>query len=142
MRDSVKAVGYYAITVDDRPGEGARITSELKKRNLNLLAVHGFPIAGGKAQIDLVPEDPAAFSRTARELGWTLGEKRTALLIQGEDRVGALTDVHQQLAQANINLVAETAVSAGNGRYACILWVPAKDVEKATSILGAEALVR
>jgi len=142
MRDQAKKVDYFALTVDDRPGAGATITSELKKRGINLIALHGFPTGTGKAQIDLVPEESAAFMRAAKDLGWNVTEKKTAFLIQGEDRVGALAEIHDQLAQSKISIVAETGISAGGGRYGCILWVAPKDVETTASILGAEALVR
>ena len=142
MKDQAKRVEYFALTIDDRPGEGARITAELKKRGINLLAFHGFPTGTGKAQIDLVPEDIPGFMRAASDLGWKLGEKKVAFLIQGQDRVGAMAEIHDQLAQAKINLVAETGICAGGGRYGCILWVAPKDAETTATILGAGALVR
>jgi predicted amino acid-binding ACT domain protein len=135
MKDHAIRIDYFPVTVDDRPGEGAKISAELKRRGINLLALHGFPTDKGKAQIDLVPEDSSALTSVARELGWTLGQKKTAFLIQGDDRVGAVAEIHDRLAQGGISLVAESAVSAGSGRYGCILWVDPKDVEKTATAL-------
>ena len=61
MVDSVRRVEYYYVTLPDRPGEGVRIFSMLRDAGVNLLAVLGFPASGGQTQVDLVPEDPAAF---------------------------------------------------------------------------------
>ncbi len=142
MKDHARRVEYFPLVVEDRPGEALRIAAEIKKRRMNLLAIHGFPLGEGKAQIDIVPEDPTAFGKTAKEQGWKMGEKKVAFLIQGEDRAGAIADIYTQLADARVNVVAETGIAAGNGRYGCILWVAAKDLETATSVLGAGELVR
>jgi hypothetical protein len=43
----------------------------------------------------------------------------------------------QKLADANINVTAIDAVSAGGGRYGAILWVKSSDVGKAARALKA-----
>jgi hypothetical protein len=43
----------------------------------------------------------------------------------------------QILAEKKINVTATDAMSAGAGRYAAILWVSTKDVNKAAKALGA-----
>jgi hypothetical protein len=137
MNEEITRVDYYPITVPDKPGEGAKITGELRKRGVNLLALYGFPTSGGKAQIDLVPEKAETLTTIAREKGWEISPKKTAFLIRGEDRIGSAAEIHERLSQAGINLVAESAVAAGGGRYGCILWVPPADVEAAAKALGA-----
>ena len=59
-------------------------------------------------------------------------------LAQGDDRVGALTDILGKLAVANINMVACSAVTAGKGRFGTIFWVKKGDVAKASRVLGAK----
>ncbi len=142
MKEQIIRIEYVPITVPDRPAEGAKITAELRKRGINLLAIHGFPITGGKAQIDLVPEDMTSFTKTAKEMNWTMGPKKTAFLIQGEDRVGAVADIHERLAGAGISVIAATGVTAGNGRFGCILWVSPADVEKTARTLEVGVGVR
>jgi hypothetical protein len=137
MTNRAFKVDYFPITVDHKTGEGAKITAELKKRGINLIALHGFPTENGKAQIDLVPEDANALTKAAGEIGWKLGAKKTAFCIQGDDRLGAVADTHARLAQAGISLVASSAVSAGGGRYGCILWVDPKDIEATATALEA-----
>jgi hypothetical protein len=136
MADEVRSLDYYYVTVPNVPGEGQRILSALKDSGVNLLAVLGFPEAG-QSQLDLVPEDPEALKRAAEQAGVTLSEPKRAFLIQGDDRVGAVADTMEKLAQANINITAAAATGAGSGRYGMILWVSAADVEKAASLLGA-----
>jgi hypothetical protein len=136
MLDSVRKLDYFALTVADRPGEGARLVAALKDNGVNLLAFSGFP-AGRKAQIDLVPEDSGALRAAAKKLKLALGPRKTCFVIQGDDRVGALADTLQKLADAKINVTAIQAVTAGMGRYGAIFWVKPRDAAKAAKTLGA-----
>ena len=82
-------------------------------------------------------ETPAEFARAARKMGVNLGKAKTAFLVQGADRVGALTGVLGKLAAKKINLVALSAVTAGNGRYGMIFWVKPKDIGRTSRLLRA-----
>jgi hypothetical protein len=137
MADKVRGVEYYYVTVPDAPGEGQRMLSALKKRGVNLLAYLGFPLGGGRSQIDLVPEDPESLKEAAQQAGITLSDAKRALLIQGDDRVGAVADIMVKLAEANINVTAAAAAGAGSGRYGMILWVAQADYGRAADALGA-----
>jgi hypothetical protein len=137
LADTVRGIDYYYVTVPDAPGEGQRILSALKDGGVNLLAFLGFPLGGGQSQIDLVPEDPESLRDAAERAGITLSGAKRAFLIQGDDFVGAVADVTTKLAEANINLTAAAAASAGSGRYGMIVWVPAAEYERAAEALGA-----
>jgi hypothetical protein len=104
---------------------------------VNLLAVLGFPLGGGRSQIDLVPEDPQSLEAAAEQAGLTLSEPKQAFLVQGDDRVGAVAETTAKLGEANVNVTAVAATGAGSGRFGMILWVPAADYEKAAAALGA-----
>ncbi len=137
MADTVKRVEYFYVTVPNKPGEGARHLVALKDAGINLLAFSGFPEGRG-SQLDFVPADSAAFRRFARAAKWKLTGPKRAFLIAGDDRVGAVADVHSRLAEANINVTAIDAVCGGGGRYGAILWVGPRDISKAAKLLGAE----
>ncbi|HTN42565.1 MAG TPA: hypothetical protein VMN77_02075 [Nitrospiria bacterium] len=136
MGDVIRKVDYFYIKSANKPGEGAKILRALRDEGINLLAFSGFP-EGQKAQIDFVPEDPLAFEAAAKRAGLKLSAKKSAFLIQGEDRTGAVAEVMGNLADAKINVTAIDALSAGGGRYGAILWVKPKDVAKAAQALGA-----
>ena len=136
MADTVRKVEYYYVTVPDQPGEGNRILSALKERGVNLLAYLGFPSGGGESQVDLVPENPAAFLEAVAQAGLTISEAKRAFLIDGDDRAGAVADTTATLADANVNITAAAATSAGSGRYGMILWVAPSDYERAAKLLG------
>jgi hypothetical protein len=136
MAETVRAADYFYVMVPDKPGEGARILGELKSAGVNLTAYSGFP-SGRRAQLDLVPTDPAAFMAVARQKKWKVKGPKRAFLIEGDDRIGACADVLGRLAGAKINVTAMDAVAAGVGRYAAILWVKPRDMKNAAAVLGA-----
>jgi predicted amino acid-binding ACT domain protein len=136
MADTIQRVQYFYSVVPDKPGEGAKILRMLQEEGINLLALSGFP-KGRKAQIDLIPADPAALKAAAKKSKLKLKGPKTGFLVQGDDRVGAVADIMSQLAGAKINVTAIDAVSAGFGRYGAILWVKPRDVKKAAELLGA-----
>ncbi len=137
MADMVKRVDYFYIQVPDKPGEGARALSVLQEAGVNLLAFSGFP-EGRRAQLDFVPEDPAAFKQAAKAAGWKVTGPKRAFLVQGEDRVGAIADIVQKLSEARVNIVAIDAVCAGGGRFGAILWVDPRAFVRAGKLLGAQ----
>lgn len=136
MTDMIRRVEYYYTTAPDKPGEGARLLGILRSAGVNLLAFTSFPSAR-KAQVDFVPADPAAFVAAAKNAKIKLSRPKTAFLIEGDDRVGALADTMRKLGAAKINVTAVDAVTTGMGRYGAILWVKPRDVKKAAEVLGA-----
>jgi hypothetical protein len=135
MPDTVRRVSYYYTTIPDKPGEGTRVLAVLRSAGVNLLALHAFPSAR-KAQVDFVPSDAAVFEAAAKGAKLKLSKPKTAFLVDGDDRVGALAGLLGRLAAAKINVTAVTGVCAGMGRYGAILWVKARDVNKAAAAVG------
>jgi hypothetical protein len=136
MADTIRLVQYFYSEVADKPGKGAQLLQMLQEAGLNLVAFSGFP-KGKRAQIDFIPADPVAFKTVAKKAKLKLVGPKSGFLIQGEDRVGALTEVLAKLTDAKINVTACDAVAAGAGRYGAILWVKPRDVQKATKVLNA-----
>jgi len=138
MKDQVLAVDYFILQGEDRPGTGAELGKKLAREGVNLLAVMAFPTGSGRTQVDLVPENPEAFAKAVRKLGLTVQGPKTAFLIHGTDKPGAMAEVLDRLAQQSINVHATCGVGAGGSRYGAILWVAPSDVEAATRALGAQ----
>jgi predicted amino acid-binding ACT domain protein len=61
---------------------------------------------------------------------------KVCLLVDGDDRAGALADLTELLSSAKINMTAVTGLAAGQGRCGAILWVKPRDVKKAAKVLG------
>lgn len=136
MHDRVLKVAYFTVEIPHRPGEGAKILAALREARVNLLAFSGFPLSPDQAQLDFLPENPAAFSAAMKGQDVKVSEPKNAFLIQGDDRVGAVFDVLGKLANQGISVTASQALSAGAGRWSMILWVPPPDHAKASRALG------
>ena len=138
MAHRVKKGNYCYTTVPNRAGRGAKILTDLKDAGVDLLAYSGFPVKGGKSQIDLVAEDLRTLRRVAKANGWRLSKPKKGFLIQGDDRIGAVQRIVQKLAERKINITAADAVAAGKGRYGMILWVKPTVYARAARVLGAK----
>ena len=136
MAESIRRVQYFYVMAPDKPGEGARALQTLRDAGVNLLAFSGFP-AGKRAQLDFIPEDPAAFRAVARKAKWKVTGPKVGFLVEGDDRTGVMADLYAKLAAARINITASDAVIAGAGRFGAILWVKARDVNRTAKALGA-----
>ena len=136
MADTVRQVDYFHLQVPDKAGEAAKVLRALKDAGVNLLAFSGFP-EGRRAQLDFIPVDAAAFKSVAKANKWKVVGPKRGFLIQGDDRVGAIADLADKLANAKINVTAIDAVCT-DGRYGALCWVAPRDVKKAAHILGAQ----
>lgn len=136
MKDTIRRAQYYHTEVQDRPGEGLIVLDRLREKGIDLLAFSAFPAEGGKAQVDLIPRDPAAFEKACRDLRIETGAGKSCFLVDGADRPGAVAEVVRRLADASINVTAMDAVCAGAGRWGAILWVKAERVAAAAKALG------
>jgi len=136
MADKVRRVDYFYFEVQDKPGEGARLLSKLADGGVLLLFFVAFPAAGGKAQFTVVPEKPELLLTAAKNAGLTHSERKQCFLVQGDDRVGAARDTFKRLADANVNCVASSGVSALGGSYGLVVFVKQADVAAAAKVLG------
>ncbi len=138
MADRVRKINYCYAKVSARAGQGAAMLSKLRDARVDLLAFTGFPIGGGKAQLDFVSDDMAGVRRVARQEGWRLSKPKKGFLVQGSDEVGACHRQLKKLADKRINVTAVDALAAGRKRYAMILWVKPKDYARASRALRAK----
>jgi len=136
MASSIRKVDYFYTMVPNRAGQAAKILAGLAAADVALVAFSGFP-AGKGSQLDLVPADSAKLRSAARKMGIKLSKRKSGFLVQGDDRVGALTRIASALAVAKINITAIDAVTAGKGRFGAIFWVKPTAVAKAAKLLRA-----
>ena len=137
MAEEVRQVEHYSASIPNKVGEGARVLGALRNAGINLIAFWAYPTGAGRARLDFIPENGAAFLAAAKPAKLKLGKKSAAFYVRGDDRPGAVADVLAKLAAARINVGAVQGVSGGAGRYGAILFVPTAAVNKAAAALGA-----
>ena len=140
MADTVTALAYYAVVVPNKIGEGAKLLAALNEAGVNMIGFWGYPLKGGKkAQLDIAPADAKVFAKAAKKLGLEVAPKRTAFLVGGEDRPGAVAEALGKLAAAGIATHAAQAICAGEGRYGALIQVGDDDVKAAKKALTRKA---
>ncbi len=72
--------------------------------------------------------------REAGNAGLALDGPHPALLVQGDDELGALAGVHERLYEANVNVYASSGVADGGGSYGYVVYVRPEDFEKAAGV--------
>jgi len=135
MADLIRTVQYYKVQIADKPGTLAGALAPFRDAGVNLLAVHAFP-RSRRTQVDVVPVDPTAFKDAAKAHKVKIQGPKMCLLVDGDDRPGALADLTDRLGSAKVNMIAVTGLAAGQGRFGVILWVKPGDVKKAAKVFG------
>ncbi|MDH3216224.1 MAG: hypothetical protein OEN01_08025 [Candidatus Krumholzibacteria bacterium] len=135
MGATIRSVEYYLTTVHDRPGGAYELLSSLATEEVNLLAFSAVPIGPENTQLILFPQRPQTLVRAAGKTGMVLTGPQHAFLIQGDDRLGALVDIHRKLCDARINIYASSGVTDGKGGYGYVIYVRGDDHEQAKRVL-------
>ncbi len=101
---TIRSVEYYYANVRDELGAAYRVLSQLAERGVNLLAFTSVPAGPSLAQFALFPADPAKLVAESRATGLALDGPHHALLVQGDDELGALAGVHERLVDAGVDI--------------------------------------
>ncbi len=135
MAYKFRGVQYFYASVQDQPGEGYRVLSLLAEIGINLLAFTAVPFGPTRTQFTVFPDDPAKLEAESARAGLELDGPYPALLVQGDDELGALAGIHRQLFEAGVNVYASSGVSDGKGSYGYLLYVRPEDYESAVATL-------
>lgn len=137
MALSIRKVEYFKTTVQDRPGEAFQLLSALTGAGVNLLVFTAVPMGDRRTELVLYPESVDSLAAAAERSGIALSGPQQALLIQGDDHLGALADIHACLVDAEVNVYAASGVTDGRGGFGYVVHVRPKDFEAAANALGA-----
>jgi hypothetical protein len=136
MTFSVRSVEYFYTRVEDEPGRAYGLLAKLASEDINLLAFSAVPYGPNHVELTIFPNRSEDFQRVAQKLGWVLTGPQHACLIQGDDNLGALAEIHKRLRDANVNIYASTGVTDGEGRYGYVIYVREEDHQSAAKALA------
>jgi len=132
----IRRVEYFHATVKDQPGEAYQLLSHLATAAVNLLAFNAVPVGPEQTQLVIFPESVESLAQAAERTGLIMTGPQRAFLIQGDDKLGALVDLHRKLSDARINVYASSGVTDGVGGYGYVLYVRSEHYEDAAAALG------
>jgi hypothetical protein len=136
MQASVRSVEYYYAVVPDRPGVAAELLTLLAKGGVDLLAFSILPTGPTHTQLMIFPEEPNQLVQTCKRASIELVGPQNALMVTGDDELGAMVEIHEILADATINVYAASGVSDGRDGFGYIIYVRPEDFKHAATVLG------
>lgn len=136
MAFSIRRVDYFYVAVEDQPGQSYKLLSQLAELGVGLLAFTAIPIGPTRTQLTLFPDDPQRMKSAVEKAGIGLDGPHPALLVQGDDELGALAEVHERLYQANVNVYASSGVADGKGSYGYVIYVRSEEYQQAAEALS------
>jgi hypothetical protein len=92
-----------AIMLHDRPGTMAGAAETLGKAGINIEGIFGLAVEG-KGLAHVLVEDGATARQALQDAGYEIREEPEVLVIDIEDRPGALGEVTKRIADAGVNL--------------------------------------
>src|ERR671919_707372 len=116
MAFTIRSVEYYYANVRDELGAAYRVLSQLAARGVDLLAFTAVPSGPNPAPL-------------------ALDGPHHALLVQGDDELGALAGVHERLVDAGVDVFASSGVTDGRGSFGYVIYVREDQLEKAARAL-------
>jgi hypothetical protein len=133
---TVRVAEYFYLKVKSDPCTAYEILAALATVEINILAFSAIPFGSEQMELTLFPDSTPNLLNVAGRLGLNLSGPQHAVLIQGDDRLGALAEIHRKLLTAGIRAYASSGVTDGMGRYGYVIYLKEGDHETAARVLS------
>jgi hypothetical protein len=140
MSLKVRNVEYFYVRMQGSPANAYELLARLASEEVNLLAFSAVPYGPNHVELTIFPDWPASFVHVAETFGWTVTGPQHACLVQGDDHLGAVAEIHQVLISAGVNIYASSGVTDGSGHCGYVIYFKEEDHQRAASALGAVTL--
>ncbi len=120
----------FSVTLEDRPGEAARVAKTLGDANINIVGAMG-AVARGQGIVRLLTSNPDGARRALQAANIpTVAREVLVITPAGKDTPGKLAQVLGSLAAAGVNLLAMYATVDGR------VVLDTDNVQKASQVLS------
>jgi len=131
---SAKRVETFTVEAEEKPGALATLTEQFVEKNINIFGIWGSPSGPGRSQIWCLVDHPEIARQILKRWGTNFKE-RTACLISGKDRVGALHEVLEKLTPGGHNISCVQGISLGDP-FVMVMWPEEGNEEAFCKCLG------
>ncbi len=135
MAITVREAEYFYIRLENDPSQAYELLASMASEDINCQAFSAVPYGPNYVELTIFPERPEALQALAKKSGWTITGPQHAILIQGDDRLGALAGFHKKLEDAGVRIYASTGVTDGQGRYGYVIYTKEGDHARAAKAL-------
>lgn len=140
MALTVQTVEYFYARIAQKPEKAYELLAQLAREEISLLAFSAVPFGSHHVELTLFPDNPEHMLSAGKKLGWDLTGPQHAVLIQGDDHLGALADIHQCLDQAGVRVYASSGVTDGAGHFGYVIYFMEDDHLEAARALATVAI--
>ncbi len=138
MARRIRFLPYYYARIEGDPDAAYAWLEELAHAEVDLLAFSAVPYGPNHVELTLFPVDVPALTASSLAKGCDLVGPYHALLVQGDDQLGALARVHGELREAGVRVYASQGVTDGRGGFGYVVYVRERDASAAAAIVDAE----
>ena len=92
------------LYLNDQPGELARVGDVLGKAGANIGGLCALSTGGGQAEVHILVNDATSAFEALQAAGIKIAAEQEVLVLEIEDRPGALGDLARRLGDARVNL--------------------------------------
>ncbi len=92
------------LYLDDQPGELARVGDVLGEAGANIAGLCALTGGGGQAEVHILVQDATAAFEALQRAGIRIAGEQEVLVLEIEDRPGALGEIARRLGEARVNL--------------------------------------
>ena len=138
MAYTIRRVDYFYTTIEDEPGVAYELLNQLASLGINMLAFTGMPLGPDSIQLAMFPEDQHRLVDAAKKAGFGLDGPHRAILVQGDDTLGALAEIHHRLSDAGVDVYASTAVTDGRGAFGYLIYLRPEECDRAVAALESK----
>ena len=135
MAHSIRKIEYFNTAVKDQPGSSYNLLTQLSRLGIDLEAFVAVPTGPESTQLTIFPDHPRKLITESKRAGIQLDGPYPAILVQGDDELGALEQIHNKLFLANVNVFASMGVTDGKGGFGYIIYIREKDFDRAKEAL-------
>ncbi len=135
MAHKIRKVEYFYTTLKDQPGSSYNLLSQLSGLGINQVAFVAVPTGPANTQLTIFPDDSLKLISEAKKAGLGLEGPHPAILVQGDDELGALQEIHNKLFLADVNVYASMGVTDGKGGFGYLIYVRPDEFERAIQAL-------
>jgi hypothetical protein len=132
----VRRADYFYVPVSGEAAAPSELLVALAGRGINLLAFASVPMGPHRTQLTIFPEDATRFATEAERADLAADGPHPALLVQGDDELGALARVNQALAAGGVPVYAATGIADGRGSFGYVVYLSPQDVDRAVKLLS------
>ncbi len=92
------------LYLDDQPGELARVGDVLGKAGANIAGLCALTTGGGQVEVHILVHDATAAFEALQRARVRIAAEQEVLVLEVEDRPGALGEIARRLGDARVNL--------------------------------------